>query len=562
MNETIGKKGGANDHRRALRIKLIQKEKLQEHQEKKEIRDLEAKLRKQKRYILIRSLPIIVAGGVIRSFYTTLAYKKERENEEDNFVILPDEAKEDEVEEFTIPKKKKDIVVVIAERPAAVELSTSKAKKKKRKRLPKKKEHKEEPIVKEESDTSIKEDYPKLEVKEEIESGRVGVVTGEEVKTPPPIIPIQSTISSVVPPVIPVLPINQSEIGTPSPAVEMLEPFKSEEIINHYEKRFKDIRYELRKILFEYYVIEKEEGKVSNSMQADVLLERLNVVIRKLEELKEQLSKMNQMNDMEIYQFINNCLIDFQEEDTEVKDSPFYLSIAEKVDEIDQKKERLKKKVEEKKKVFVTQEQNFDQMKKKYEKFEEFQQILSDLQETQKELLKEIQEKVENAVNVEKKVEIKLKYLNDQSSRILRILSLSMMIPGFYSAKGFTLATFAYLNFMHQLLHPQLEKTEYEVIQVEDYTDMIEDSIHSIESVQKDISGVRDQLEKTIKEVEEQFQDYAGIFPDFRQFLFNLNKIKSNLEEKEYEMEKIKSENGKELEKNKAKILERVEKPL
>ena len=62
--------------------------------------------------------------------------------------------------------------------------------------------------------------------------------------------------------------------------------------------------------------------------------------------------------------------------------------------------------------------------------------------------------------------------------------------------------------------------------------------------------------------MESEFKDYLGVIPDVDEVLSNLRKIKSEIEEKEYEMKKIKEEQEKVLEANNSKVLKRGEYPM
>ena len=60
MNETIGSKGGHNDSRRSLIISKKNKEKLKEEQE---IKELEKSVKKARKYVLIKTAPLILLDG-------------------------------------------------------------------------------------------------------------------------------------------------------------------------------------------------------------------------------------------------------------------------------------------------------------------------------------------------------------------------------------------------------------------------------------------------------------------------------------------------------------------
>ena len=60
-----------------------------------------------------------------------------------------------------------------------------------------------------------------------------------------------------------------------------------------------------------------------------------------------------------------------------------------------------------------------------------------------------------------------------------------------------------------------------------------------------------------IDKLSKEFKDYLGVIPEADELLYNLNKIKSELNEKEYEMDKLKKEQKNVLEDNNVKVLTR-----
>ena len=91
MNETIGSKGGHNDRRRSLIISRKKKEKLKEEQE---IKELEKSVKKNRKYVLIKTVPLVLAEGIIQfvSPSTNLKNKKDEYGDED-FVFTDDSSK-------------------------------------------------------------------------------------------------------------------------------------------------------------------------------------------------------------------------------------------------------------------------------------------------------------------------------------------------------------------------------------------------------------------------------------------------------------------------------------
>ena len=65
-----------------------------------------------------------------------------------------------------------------------------------------------------------------------------------------------------------------------------------------------------------------------------------------------------------------------------------------------------------------------------------------------------------------------------------------------------------------------------------------------------------------MKEKIEKYKDYIGVIPECDQILSSLKKIKEEVEEKEFEMKRLKKEQELVLERNNAKVLTRGEYPV
>ena len=152
--------------------------------------------------------------------------------------------------------------------------------------------------------------------------------------------------------------------------------------------------------------------------------------------------------------------------------------------------------------------------------------------------------------------------MNKHAKRMFTLLGLSMFLRGGRSAKSMAAITASYIYFAKQVAHPKMITKKYRVIEVKDYRDDIYDSMSELEKASYLLRKTDRMLDSVILEIREEFKDYIGVLPECDQLLSNLEKIKSNLHEKEYEMEKLQKEQVELLEKNEAKILSRGEYPV
>ncbi|MBR5370282.1 MAG: hypothetical protein IK137_03145 [Bacilli bacterium] len=152
--------------------------------------------------------------------------------------------------------------------------------------------------------------------------------------------------------------------------------------------------------------------------------------------------------------------------------------------------------------------------------------------------------------------------MNIHTRMLLRRLSLMMLIPGRRGAKALSLMYAIYANMARYMVNPKTVTKKYRDVIVYDYSKDIEKSINSIEDITNDLSKANKDIDKLITKIKEDFSEYIGVNKDCDELLSNLEKVKSNFKEKEYELEQIKLKQEKELERNNAKMLKKGTYPM
>ncbi len=551
MNETIGSKGGHNDRRRSLIISRKKKEKLKEEQE---IKELEKSVKKNRKYVLIKTVPLVLAEGIIQfvSPSTNLKNKTDEYGDED-FVFTDDSSKKSS---NTTSKKSRKKIISINGENVVVSIPPNKNNKKK--------VHDEIELLEEDKDEKDKKELKnKKDTKSEKDKNSfnpapilIPISIGEKIFNNSSSKSVDKTHSS-----------DEMKIidNILSSSIE-LEKVKSRKIVEAYEKELKDIRYDLRLLIYEYNHLVDDEEKLLFSDEAADLLDKLTSVISKLEELEKkiQIDDLDKYDDDYIYYLIEEYMKEFKSQKIvdELKDSPLYIEIVEKIEELQQKKDILSGQVEEKKTNFEEREKKFDELKEKFNKIEQINKELLDFQYEQDALLQEAREKVRDALTVEEKVKVEMKILDNQSRRLLRMIALRMFFPGSFSAKAISSSIAAYLLFTRRLIQPETITKKYKVIKVIDYGEDIKDSISSLEGAIDLLGKTGKQVDRLIDDIHDKFKDYIGVVKECDYLLYDLNKIKDNIKEKEYEMERIKKEQENVLKENNAKVLKIGEYPI
>lgn len=555
MNETIGVKGGRNDRRRTLVISNKIKEALQkanEEMRKKEFAQLENKVMVSQKVTLLKTLPIVILGQV----YQTLTKNPERDQqlvkqEAINLLSQENLFNEKETEEIIAAIKNNNLSSLSQETLEKLGISIEKNDQVSELDI-------ESLLTKEQK---VTEETPtKQEISAKTKEAILTAITVNEPEDKKAVEPIKanqekSLSQDKTHSEIEILDIAEEE---KTDTQEKLDKLKNRKIVDEYEKKLKDARTDLRNLIFEYNVMVEESDNLYRSEEADKLLDKVNTIIKKIEELKDLLDipNIDKYDDNYLYTLIESYLEEFKGKKfvDEIKDSSLYIMLSEKIEELDIKKDKLKEKVETKKDQLELDEAHLEEIKDSYYTYDRFNNQLLTFQKEQDSILEDIRNKMANATTIEEKVRVQVTGMHRQSRNLLAILAAQMMLPGPRSAKGLATMAATYLYFMRNIMQPQTTTRRYKTIKVTDYHKEIENSLVELENVGTLLSRTSRQLDLTIKNFKKQYKEYLDVIPECKNLLENLEKIRDDLKEKEYELDRIKKEQEKNLEKNDAKV--------
>lgn len=353
--------------------------------------------------------------------------------------------------------------------------------------------------------------------------------------------------------------VEQNNIPLPESDIEIkFDNIKNREIISRYENKLKEIKFDLKNLIYEYNIIVRESEEVYESKAFQELLDKLNIIIKKLEELKRMIDIPN-MEDFDqnyIYNLISEYLSEFEKNNIvkDIKDSELYILISSKLAELDEKKENLSSALNDKKEEISLDEEKMEELKDKYNTFDNFNNFLIRFQADQDSLTRELEEKINNATSVQEKVEVKLRFLQNQSHVIRDLIAPQMLIPGVKSGVRLAVASASLVHIMRNHIRPRTETNRYRVVNITDYTKDITNSIADIDKGLALLKNSKKQLEKLLEEFKENYKQYFGKVKDCDKLLVDLEDVLEALKEKEEELKIIKESQEKNLENNNSKI--------
>ena len=551
MNETIGEKGGKRDRKRTILITLENKKKLKEYYKKKKelkLQKLEKEVRNLQLASFLVAIPLSLAGNTFDSIFHVRDEKKDERSQAKNL----------QTEKLHQSEK-----LELSETSVYIEDYQTNDRKFTDYGYPKTLEGKKvvptTPRVRKETKEALEiteipsEVTAKVSLKENDKKGIEKETFTIEKKEEQKVELIEEKQDTI--------PLPKAKIGKGMDVLAtstIFQKAQDKKIVAKYESKLKDIKQELKELIYEYNVLAKDSDDIYTAKEAENILYQLNMVIKKLEELREKIKVEVNSLEAEDYltELVDGYIESFKEKKVidEVKNSDLYIMIAGKLEEVTEKTETLNTKVETKKEELEIDEEKLQSMKEAYYDYDNFNNQLIALQYEQDTILKELEQKVKDSTSITEQVEYRMQLMTRQSKRLLQMLAIPMMIPGGRSAKAMATATAAYLYFMRNLMNPRLRERKYRIISVTDYGREIETNIFKIEDAISMIGKTSNKLESMIGKIESDFKEYIEEIPECKELLSNLNKLLRDLKEKEAELEKNKKEQEKLLEINNQKV--------
>lgn len=339
---------------------------------------------------------------------------------------------------------------------------------------------------------------------------------------------------------------------------EKLDNLKNNQIINYYENKLKEIKLDLKNTIYEYTIIVSETDKIYDAKIAQNLLNKISLIIKKLEELKNMIDIPN-MYDFDqnyiynlitkyINEFENNYLVD------DIKDSELYILISSKIKELEEKTDKLSQKLDNKKDELLLDEKKLDKLKEKYNTFDNFNNMLIRFQAEQNSIAKDLEEKLKNAISIEEKTEVKIRILKEQTHIIRDLIAPQLLIPGVKSGIRTAIAAASLTHIMRKYIKPRTEVNHYRVVNITNYEKDITNSIDDINNGLRLLKNSKSQLEKLLEEFREEFKKYFGKVKECDKLLNNLEEILDVLKDKEDELNILKENQENMLENNNNKV--------
>lgn len=570
FDESRGQKGGINDRRRVMKLRKQEIERLKELNEEE---SLKKELKERETKELLSIIPIVIIKILIDNTRSKKIVNidrkkdiKEKEKKEETITQLEEKSEEKqeeskkELSEQLKPESNEGFVKVdrieeeknespiieniilpglllLQDKPKIIKVNKVKdIDEKELKEDTSKKESKqleEQEEIK--SDDKEKSEEAKEEVKEETRQEKKEEKSEKKEES-------QSSEEK------------QSEID------KKIERLQSNKIVEKYADKLMAIRHDLRNIIFEYNMIVDRNNKLQTKEEAEKLLDSLNKLIKKIDELKKKLDipDSDKYDETYLYAIAEEYMKEFSNNKPikEIKSSPLYISISEKVKELDKAKNKLKKTIDDNKKSLGIKEAQVEKLKSNYDKMSDFDKKMDSFTTQAEKELKDVEDKVKNSVDIKREMEYRVVEANRMSRLLVGLMAVEAMLPTNRSTKRASLIATAGAYVLNRLLNRRRVQVRENVkVTVKDYSERIEKDLDKIEDVQKNLSKNCKELDKIISLLENDYKKVVSANSEYKELLVNLKIIKSNLQEKEYDLKRINDDTKKSLDENNHKVM-------
>lgn len=344
-----------------------------------------------------------------------------------------------------------------------------------------------------------------------------------------------------------------------------LENVKDKKLIKHYEEKLKEKRVEIKLLAAS---IPLSVGTDIYYEKADEIYKKINIVLSKLNDLEQKIkvdgtlyddNYINYLVDSYTKEFDDGRLV------AEIKNSELYRDISTKIEQLEEEKAKIKRLVSEKQKDLDSEEIindetetnsyninttskypeeikedkdveeseetdnfSFDDEKKEYDKFLDQQEHIK---------IEEEREEAKARSEIEN-YKLRIAAIKKQCESLKRMITKrSLVKPTVRNAKLITVTVLASIYNMKNILRNKKFRRRRKRLTRIEYTKAIENDPNEISNVSNLINKSYQQIDALISEIKTKFSSFNAI--EYQSLISDLEEIKRILEEREYEIERV-----------------------
>lgn len=319
------------------------------------------------------------------------------------------------------------------------------------------------------------------------------------------------------------------------------------DFLDELEKTVKINYYEIERIKYELSVIDDKEKDEETSKEIELLVDRLNKLIAKLEQIKKDLYSNNYSDiikhitsDAVIKELMNEYKTAFNNNDDisqaqllQIVQIREYINLLNEVVDVETKTSKLNDTLNEKKDKFDIRDTEFDKLEGKYNDIVKVNNHIKNFTNDFNYIVSNLEARVKSSYDITKTVEYKSEIVINYAKLLTATLAMSSsrIIPptrgGNLLKTGLLIGSIASLASFARVRTKQ-SKTITKISYI-DYESDILKNINSIKNVGLTIDKAMHDLKYIKEEFDKEFSEYKSSIPEFYELMINLNKVEKEL---------------------------------
>ena len=388
-----------------------------------------------------------------------------------------------------------------------------------------------------------------------------GTVTTTTTETSEEIEPVNITVTS------------QEETTTLTPIV----PLTHEEhvhltIIEEIKEYIDDDLKEVEELAYKIEVLQEQEKDSALLEEQERIRKEIEELERRIDELRKRYEKLYEKLKLQNIQIIDNDILeisikDYIEDTKEGQDTSkyfdqleevtVYLDLLNKIIEVDQEKDELSTKVDQKIDQYENRDQDFIEAQDKKVNINKINYDIEKYNEVVRKALEELEEKMNRSIEVSSKIETTSKRAINWGKILVAIIMLAQTprIPP--TPRGTYLRAALVAVAIHLLLTATYRETTTKKIDTITYTDFRKEIMSSKELLSESLKLIGtsyDELQQIKKMFEDEFGEFANVIPEYSKLVKSIIDLEKELQRQQEKANEYSKELDEKLEINEEKI--------
>lgn len=340
-------------------------------------------------------------------------------------------------------------------------------------------------------------------------------------------------------------------------------------IVNEINNILDEKQYDLKKLSFEFEVLIDKANDTVDSTEIDEIQKEIDKLLEKIKQIYKELELLTSSSAFQdVYKiqdtYLTSIIDEYISSETEnknvaeqvsqIESNKEYQGIINKIIEIDYEKDKLNKKLDDKKKYYQIRDDEFERWKEDYINVDDVTSYLKRMVEDSERILSDIDEKIRKSVTVTEIVETKVRNSLTLMGKALLFMSFLKKKPTINTPTFTAVSAFTAISLINDILKPKMVVTKKYQTDLIDYSDKINTAINNTGEVAQLIDNNISDIQVLKQKFQKNFSEYRNDISEYDDFMLKLNDIEKEMSRQKRVIEKTTHDLNNQYDKNIEKV--------